>query len=142
MNKEFSSIVELKSIREQKSRLSERENELSRPFLSDYSFIPTLYVWFKEILANRDCPPNPESVNQRKKFLFIILFLYSPSVLAGGKMPDGLREELCRTLGMNTGSTISKNCADVVFLYQNYKDFRKDIEYLYAEILERINGDG
>lgn len=142
MNKEFSSIVELKSIREQKSRLSERENELSRPFLSDYSFIPTLYVWFKEILANRDCPPNPESVNQRKKFLFIILFLYSPSVLAGGKMPDGLREELCRTLGMNTGSTISKNCVDVVFLYQNYKYFRQDIEYLYAEILERINGDG
>ena len=142
MNKEFSSIVELKSIREQKSRLSERENELSRPFLSDYSLIPTLYAWFKEILANRDCPPNPESVNQRKKFLFIILFLYSPSVLAGGKMPDGLRDALCRTLGMNTGSTISKNCADVVFLYQNYKDFRQDIEYLYAEILERINGYG
>lgn len=142
MNKEFSSIVELKSIREQKSRLSERENELSRPFLSDYSLIPTLYAWFKEILANRDCPPNPESVNQRKKFLFIILFLYSPSVLAGGKMPDGLRDALCRTLGMNTGSTISKNCADVVFLYQNYKDFRQDIEYLYAKILERINGYG
>ena len=103
MNKEFSSIVELKSIREQKSRLSERENELSRPFLSDYSLIQTIYVWFKEILANRDCPPNPESVNQRKKFLFVILFLYSPSVLAGGKMPDGLRDALCRTLGMNTG---------------------------------------
>ena len=31
MTKEFSSIVELKSIREQKSRLSERENELSSP---------------------------------------------------------------------------------------------------------------
>ena len=142
MNKEFSSIVELKSIREQKSRLSERENELSRPFLSDYSLIQTLYSWFKEILANRDCAPNPESVNQRKKFLFIVLFLYSPSVLAGGKMPDGLRDTICRTLGMNTGSTISKNCADVVFLYQNYKDFRQDIEYLYAEILERINGYG
>ena len=126
----------------QKSRLSERENELSRPFLSDYSLIPTLYAWFKEILANRDCPPNPESVNQRKKFLFIILFLYSPSVLAGGKMPDGLRDALCRMLGMNIGSTISKNCADVVFLYQNYKDFRQDIEYLYNQIVKRLKSKG
>lgn len=31
MTKEFSSIVELKSIREQKLRLSEKENELSTP---------------------------------------------------------------------------------------------------------------
>lgn len=142
MNKEFSSIVELKSIREQKSRLSERENELSRPFLSDYSLISTLYAWFKEILANRDCPPNPESVNQRKKFLFIILFLYSPSVLAGGKMPDGLRDALCRTLGMNTGSTISKNCADVVFLYQNYADMRRDVDGIYEGIMQRLHEHG
>lgn len=142
MNKEFSSIVELKSIREQKSRLSERENELSRPFLSDYSLIQTIYVWFKEILANRDCPPNPESVNQRKKFLFVILFLYSPSVLAGGKMPDGLRDALCRTLGMNTGSTISKNCADVVFLYQNYADMRRDVDGIYDGIMQRLHEHG
>ena len=35
MVKEFSAISELKSIREQKSRLSEREQELVKPILSD-----------------------------------------------------------------------------------------------------------
>lgn len=65
MTKEFSSIVELKAIREQKSRLTERENELSSPKLKDLSLIPKIYGWFKEILAGRDCPPNAESVNQR-----------------------------------------------------------------------------
>lgn len=59
MTKEFSSIVELKSIREQKSRLSEREQELSLPMLTDLSLIPEIYGWFKEILSGMDCPPNP-----------------------------------------------------------------------------------
>ena len=87
MTKEFSSIVELKSIREQKSRLSEREQELSSPILTDFSLIPEIYDWFKDLLAGMDCPPNPESVTQRKKFLFIVLFLFAPSVLAGGRLP-------------------------------------------------------
>lgn len=69
MTKEFSSIVELKAIREQKSRLSEREQELSAPMLTDFALIPEIYSWFKEILSQSDCPPNFESVTQRKKFL-------------------------------------------------------------------------
>ena len=94
MTKEFSSIVELKSIREQKSRLSEREQELSSPILTDFSLIPEIYEWFREILSGADCPPNPESVTQRKKFLFIVLFLFAPSVLAGGRLPNGIRAEI------------------------------------------------
>lgn len=94
MTKEFSSIVELKSIREQKSRLSEREQELASPILTDLSLIPEIYDWFKELLAGMDCPPNPESVTQRKKFLFIVLFLFAPSVLAGGQLPNGIRAEI------------------------------------------------
>ena len=39
MGKNFSSIIELMAIREQKSRLSERENELASPILSDASMI-------------------------------------------------------------------------------------------------------
>ena len=142
MTKEFSSIVELKSIREQKSRLSEREQELSSPILTDFTLIPEIYEWFREILSDADCPPNPESVTQRKKFIFIILYLFSPSSLAGGKMTAGLREEMSRVLGVQSKSTISDNCADVVFLYQNYGDFSGDIEYLYTEIVNRLRFKG
>lgn len=142
MTKEFSSIVELKSIREQKSMLSEREQELSSPILTDFSLIPEIYSWFREILSETNCPPNIDSVFQRKKFLFIIMFLFAPSVLAGGKMPFGLRDELSKTLEVYSKSTISDNCANVVFLYQNYSDFRRDIEYLYNQILERLKFKG
>lgn len=138
MTKEFSSIMELKAIREQKSRLSERENELSSPILTDFELIPEVYSWFKEILSERSCPPNIESVTQRKKFLFIILFLFAPSVLAGGKMKSGLREKLAMVLKIQSKSTISDNISSIVFIYQNYPTFRKDIEHLYIRIIERL----
>lgn len=138
MAKEFSSIAELKVIREQKSRLSERENELSTPALTDLSLIPKIYEWFCEIVAERDCPPNPRSVTQRKKFLFIILFLFAPSVLAGGRLPNGIRTELAKVFPHLSPSSISHNIEGVVFLYQNYKDFRHDIDRVYSIIMDRI----
>lgn len=142
MTKEFSSIVELKSIREQKSRLSEREQELSLPILTDLSLIPEIYDWFKEVLSGMDYPSNPESVTQRKKFLFIVLFLFAPSVLAGGRLPNGIRAEISDVFPDVSPCVISNNIADVSFIYQQYKDFRQDIEYLYNQILERLKNKG
>ena len=125
MVKEFSVVSELKAIREQKSRLSERENELSTPVLSDLELIPVIYEWFKEVLSEMAFPPQVESITQRKKFLFIVLFLFSPSVLAGGRMPNGVRKSLEEVFPNVKPCTISNNLADVVFLYQQYKDFRQ-----------------
>ena len=142
MTKEFSSIVELKSIREQKSRLSERENELSTPMLDDLLLIPELYSWFRELLAGMACTPNPESVTQRKKFLFIVLFLFAPSVLAGGRLPNGIRAEIAGVFPDVSPCVISNNIADVSFIYQQYKNFRQDIEYLYCQIVERLKVKG
>lgn len=142
MIKEFSSIVELKSIREQKSRLSEREQELASPILTDLSLIPEIYDWFKELLAGMDCPPNPESVTQRKKFLFIVLFLFAPSVLAGGRLPNGIRAEIAGVFPDVSPCVISNNIADVSFIYQQYKDFRQDIEFIYNQVLEKLKIKG
>lgn len=142
MTKEFSSIVELKAIREQKSRLSEREQELSEPMLTDFALIPEIYSWFKEILSQSDCPPNFESVTQRKKFLFIVLFLFAPSVLAGGRLPNGIRAEIAGVFPDVSPCVISNNIADVSFIYQQYKDFRQDIEFIYNLVLERLKIKG
>lgn len=138
MGKEFSSIIELMAIREQKSRLSERESELSSPILSNTSMISEVYSMFCKVLSERDCPPRADSVYQRKKFLFIALFLFAPSVLAGGRLPNGIRAELARIFPDVSPCVISNNITDVLFIYQNYKDFRQDIEYLYSQILERL----
>ena len=135
MELDFNKIIRLKKIRIEKSELSEEENALTAPVLKDKSLIHEIYKIFVELLNERGCPPNIDSVTQRKKFIFIILYLFSPSSLAGGKMTAGLREEMSK-------STISDNCADVVFLYQNYGDFSGDIEYLYTEIVNRLKFKG
>jgi hypothetical protein len=96
----FSEIAEIKSIREQKSKLSEREKELTEPILTDLDMIGMLYRWFQEIISQKEIFRSG-NVTQRKKFIFIILFLYSPSTLAGGKMKNGLRDKLAEVLGVN-----------------------------------------
>lgn len=138
MLKDFSAISELQTIREQKSRLSERETELATPLLNDLNLIPEIYNWFAKFLSEMTFPPCLDSVTQRKKFIFIILFLYSPSTLAGGKMLTGLRDKISEATGVYSKSTISDNCANVVFMYQNYKLFRRDIDYLYTKIIDRL----
>ena len=133
----FSNIFELKSIREQKYRLSERESEIAKPVLTDLGMIDTLYEWFKEIaLEGKELPKG--NVSQRKRFIFIILYLYSPTTLAGGKMRAGLREKLAEVFPIKEKSVVSNNTNNLVFSYQLYKYFRQDVERIYKEIILRL----
>ena len=133
----FSNIFELKSIREQKYRLSERESEIAKPVLTDLGMIDTLYEWFKEIaLEGKELPKG--NVSQRKKFIFIILYLYSPTTLAGGKMRAGLREKLAEVFPIKEKSVVSNNTNNLVFSYQLYKYFCQDVERIYKEIILRL----
>ena len=99
MELDFNKIIRLKKIRIEKSELSEEENALTEPVLKDKSLIHEIYKIFVEVLNERGCPPNIDSVTQRKKFIFIILYLFSPSSLAGGKMTAGLRRDVKGTWG-------------------------------------------
>jgi hypothetical protein len=137
ITKEFSSIAEIKNIREQKSRLSEREAELVSPILTNLESIPYIYELFKNIVRTMNIPPR-EKIIQRKEFLFIILFLFVPSVLAGGRIPNGVRKSLEHVFPKVKPCTISNNIADVFFLYQQYKYFRSDINIIYKEMLKRL----
>lgn len=137
ITKEFSSIAEIKNIREQKSRLSEREAELVSPILTNLESIPYIYELFKNIVRTMNIPPR-EKIIQRKEFLFIILFLFVPSVLSGGRIPNGVRKSLEHVFPKVKPCTISNNIADVFFLYQQYKYFRSDINIIYKEMLKRL----
>lgn len=93
MTKEFSSIVELKSIREQKSRLSEREQELSSPILTDFTLIPEIYDWFREQIV----PPIQIASPSGKSFFSLCYFSSLPVYLLadGCRMVSGQRFPVC-----------------------------------------------
>lgn len=142
MTLDFNKIIRIKDIRIQKSELTEEENNKSCPVLTDIHLIPMLYEWFKDILANMDFPPLSDSVRQRKKFLFIILFLYSPGTLAGGKTPNGLRLALCQIFPDIKPCVISNNIKDVSFIYQIYDEDKSNIDNIYTEIVNRLKVKG
>lgn len=135
MNDVFSVIYEIKSIQEDIARLSLRKSELTRPMLSNLDLIPTLYDWFLE--AAKKLPKRNKSI-LNKEFIFIVLFLYSPGTLAGGKMKFGVRKRIADTLSINACTAVSNKCSGIVFMYKIYKYFRSDLHILYYEIMNKI----
>ena len=134
-------VDEIRALREERERLARQEAELAAPLLDDLELIGRLYGWFAEIQLARDMAPRIESVAQRKKFLFVILRLYSPATLAGGKMARGLRDRLAEVFGLHSRTTVSDNCADLLFFYHHYRDFREEVEHLYNCIAARLDGE-
>lgn len=132
MTKEFSSIMELRQIREQKSQLSERETELAKAEIKDYVAITRIKDLFCENVKDMNKPYN------RKKLLFVILYLFAPSTLAGGRLPNGLRGELTRIFPDVRPCVISNDISDLFFFYQHYKGFRAEVESIYEYILNKL----
>lgn len=133
----FSEIAEIKSIREQKSRLSEREKELTEPMLTDLDMIGELYGWFKEIVGDRDCKLRVGSTQSRKQFILIVLYLYCPDALVGGRLRPGIRDRLACAVGCHP-PFISNNIDSVLFFGQRYEDFRDNVNEVLVEIVKRI----
>ena len=133
----FSEISELETIREQKSRLSARERELTTPVLSDVGFISTIYEWFKDLLKDRE-KSRRLLFEDREKFVFIILRLYSIESLAGGRIANGVREAIAQVLGLKSHNSVSNFSRKLAFRYKNYREFRKDGDFLYGEIENRL----
>lgn len=136
MGKEFSSIYELRDIYNKKEELSQRELLLSRPTLTDYSMLPYIY----ECFAGMRQPGKPLSPTDRMKFLFIALFLYAPSSLAGRKMPDGLRAALSSLFPSLSPCVLSNNKKQTVFFYEIYKRYGEELDAAYREIVQSLEG--
>lgn len=136
----FSRILEIKNIRELKTGLSKREAELIHPTLTDINLVGKLYEWYQEILTTGS--EWRDNSLRRKKFIFIVLYLYCPEALAGGRMKYGLREKIAEVLSISRSNSISNDINNIVFSYQVYKDYRQDVDNIYGEIMGRLKMEG
>lgn len=123
-----------------------------RPVLTDLSMIPVIYDWFCELSdeSNTDTVRQvygffyetvsgvAMSVERRRQFIFVILYLYAPNRLFSGKMPKGLRRAIARTLGVQSETVLSDNANDVLKRYEIYKSWAKDVDSVLGVILERL----
>lgn len=137
-----SSVEEMKRLSEligrinrQLAVLNRQLNKLAKPILTDYSLLP--YIWSEFISFSKKKGHNPMTVYERQKFLFASMMLFYPKAIIGRRMGGGLRAALSEAIGV-TGFVISNNIRDVRILYDNYKDFSRDVDYFCAEICEKL----
>ena len=118
----------IKSIRETKARLSKEEDLLSEPLMDDLWMVGNIYDLFLSYHRSR------KSKMVQKQFIFIILYLYSPSALGGSKMRRGLRERIAAVLGC-TCSNVSHDYRNISFYYVTYRSFRNEVNAILHSML-------
>lgn len=110
------------------------DNELATsPRLKDLSLIPKIYEIFEQMKGKEI------KVNDRKEFIFVIIYLYSPNKFFGGKMPQGLRRAIAKTTRATCASVISATCTELMVLYTAYSDFRLGVDNLMNAVLETLD---
>lgn len=130
---DFDKIIEIRRVREEIEELAEYERSLSSPMDFVNVEIAELYELFNSIVQDKEYKAG--EVALRKKFIFIVLYILAPGVLAGDKMPRKLRGRISEVLNIKSQTTISNNCADLIFLYQNYKSFQREVSDIFSEMV-------
>lgn len=123
-------IARLKEVRRTLVSLEEEERCLNKPVLTDLNLLPDLHKWFME----NDSSTDP--FMKRRKFLFLVLCLYSVGSILGDRLPTGLRPKLCEIYPSLSACTISNNIYGLDIEYFVYSDFREDINRLYGLLME------
>lgn len=131
-------VTALRSVRQKIDELNGTLKSLSCPVIDDFALLPRLYEAYLNVFARRGSPDAALRVYNRKKFLLIVLYLYCPAALSGERMKAGLRSKLSALFGLTASTPISDNCTDLLFTYQNFRDFRRDVDIIYKEIADVI----
>ena len=128
-------IEKIKRIKKARTALRQAivDNELATsPKLKDLNLIPKIYKVFEDLKGNEI------KVNDRKEFVFVVIYLYSPNKFFGGKMPQGLRRAIVRATNVTCASVISATCTELMVLYTTYKDFRHGVDELLNAVLGKL----
>lgn len=148
MELDFGKIARIKDIQERLEELSEEGKDLSSPLLTDIRLVGEIYDVFSGMVEN------PASAEQRKKFIFIILYLFSPGTLAGGKMASGLRGGDCKRHRCKIAQLrIKQQCRHVIhiptlrifsegsrtYFHGSYKEARRKGAYKRAGCFGHLN---
>lgn len=134
-------IAALTTMRNKINELSQILEELGEPILSDLTLLPKIHEAYQTVFARRGCPKDAMMVRNRKKFIMVVLYLYSPKALAGDRMRMGLRKAISELFGLSTSTPISDNCAGLIIQYHAYADFRRDVDLIFKEIFATLPED-
>lgn len=128
----------LQRVRRKIIELNAAMTELGEPVLDDLELLPMIYQVYLDFFRNRGQEAQATKVYNRQKLILIVLYLYSPRSLAGGKMRIGLRDKISELFGITAKTTVSDNSNTAVCHYKHYRDFRKDVDALFTAIVDAL----
>lgn len=103
------------------------------PKLKDLALIVKIYGIYCEVAERYGFKADKVSDNN-KQFLFLILWLYSPASLCGGKITKTLRKAISQPLGIEFDNTIYKIRSKALSWYDIYPEFRKECNIAIDEV--------
>ena len=109
-------IERLRDIRSEIERLKDEEKMLSVPLVMNMGMVRNLYDVFCLSLKCQDPHASPLDTMGRKKFLYAILYLFSPATLVGDVMRHKLRECISVILRC-TPTAVSRDYRTGLFFY-------------------------
>ena len=133
---DLSKIRFAKDATEEIRQMEHEVSEALKPAIEDVDFVGEVY---KRFLSFIEWSGKIMDANNRKKFLFIAVYLFCPSVLIGHTMPRGFRDRIKELINAKSATTVSNDVANLLFLYNHYRDFREDVDSAYAYVLEGLD---
>lgn len=129
-------ITRAKELQDSAKEVEKLVKETLSPRLNDVGLLRDIYRHFKDFVDGVKTKRHTEG---RREFLFIVAYLYCPSVLVGGTMPKGFRGLLKDILHVESPSAISNYTSDLLFIYEHYRDFRELVEGAFTYIADKMN---
>ena len=130
-------ITRLREIKEYKGRILDEERRLSTPVMRNMKDIPMVLGYCEEAYRSFHPEEGIRRSEMRRVSIFILLFLFSPQTLAGGKMGSGIREGIANAMGIES-SNISHYHSNIWFYYRVYESFRNDVNNVFNVVFEKL----
>lgn len=131
-------VERLRQIHTEMEKLREKEKLLSQPIVENMGMIQNLYDVFRLALKKQNTKADPDGTAERKKFLYAILYIFSPATLVGEVMRHKLRENISAVLGC-TPTGVSRDYKTGLFFYATYTDFRESVDMIIIDMLDYLN---
>ena len=120
------------------ARSCQREfNDVFASTLTDLSLIPNIYKWYREC-ANKNQFSSDRRNNNYKQFICIILLLYSPASLFGGKIRNDLRVSIADLLHLRANTIVYHMRDRVIVWIGTYKTFADEVAIAYEDVMMHL----
>jgi hypothetical protein len=137
---EFDKIKQLQTFRLSVLSAMQTFSRQVQPMLRDFSQLEAVLIAHRE-LEKEIGLHNKDNVYERRKIIFVMLYLFCPRTLAGGNLVKGLRRRIGKLLGLKTYSVISSNIDGLMVLYERDKDFHDGVDILYFKTCDVLRRD-